>query len=137
MKIVKKKTEIIAELFERFKTREGFGVTAYKLDTITQALSESLANTEVHINVPYNSFNCHGTANKVAKDVIGLMPFSKNSININNVTTLYYGCKPITLKSYLPFLSEVDCFFIENIDMTGSSCITINLVKGPNWRMYL
>ena len=137
MKIVKKKTEIIAELFERFKTREGFGVTAYKLDTITQALSESLANTEVHINVPYNSFNCHGTANKIAKDVIGVMPFSKNPININNVTTLYYGCKPITSKSYLPFLSEVDCFFIENIDMSGSSCITINLVKGPNWRMYL
>ena len=137
MKIVKKKTEIIAELFERFKTREGFGVTAYKLDTITQALSESLSNTKIHINVPYHSFNCHGTANKVAKDVIGLMPFSKNSININNVTTLYYGCKPITSQSYLPFLSEVDCFFIENIDMTGSSCITINLVKGPSWRMYL
>lgn len=137
MKIGKKKTEVIAELFERFKIRDGFGVTAHKLDTIAQALSESLSNTKIRINIPYHSFNCHGTANKVAKDVIGVMPFSKNPININNVTTLYYGCKPITSQSYLPFLSEFDCFFIENIDMRGSSCITINLVKGPNWRMYL
>ena len=137
MKIGKKKAEVIAELFERFKTREGFGVTAHKLDTIAQALSESLSNTKIRINIPYHSFNCHGTANKVAKDVIGLMPFSKNPININNVTTLYYGCKPITSQSYLPFLSDVDCFFIENIDMRGSSCIIINLVKGPSWRMYL
>ena len=137
MKIGKKKTEVIAELFERFKTREGFGVTGHKLDTIAHALSESLSNTKIRINIPYHSFNCHGTANKVAKDVIGVMPFSKNPININNVTTLYYGCKPITSQSYLPFLSEVDCFFIENIDMRGSSCIIINLVKGPSWRMYL
>lgn len=137
MKIGKKKTEVIAELFERFKTREGFGVTGHKLDTIAQALSESLSNTKIRINIPYHSFNCHGTANKVAKDVIGVMPFSKNPININNVTTLYYGCNPITSQSYLPFLSEVDCFFIENIDMRGSSCIIINLVKGPSWRMYL
>lgn len=137
MKIGKKKTEVIAELFERFKTREGFGVTGHKLDTIAQALSESLSNTKIRINIPYHSFNCHGTANKVAKDVIGVMPFSKNPININNVTTLYYGCNPITSQSYLPFLSEVDCFFIENIDMRVSSCIIINLVKGPSWRMYL
>ena len=137
MKIGKKKTEVITELFEKFKIHKGFGVTGHKLDKIAQALSESLANTEVHINVPYNSFNCHGTANKIAKDVIGLMPFSKNPININNVTTLYYGCSPITSKSYLPFLSEVDCFFFFFFDITGSSCITIYLVNGPDGRMYL
>ena len=137
MKIGKNKTEAIDELCESFKVRNGFGVTGYKLDIIAKALSEALDNTKVHINVPDSTFNCHGTANKVAKDIIGLMPFSKNPININNVTTLYYGCKPITSQSYLPFLSEVDCFFIENIDTRGSSCIIINLVKGPSWRMYL
>lgn len=137
MKFEKNKTEAIAELLERFKVRNGFGVTGYKLDIITKALSEALDNTKVHINVPDSNFNCHGPANKVAKDISGLMPFSKNPININEVTTLYYGYDQITQKSYLPFLSDADCFFIENIDMTGSLYITINLVKGPNWRMYL
>ena len=137
MKIGKIKTEAIAELLERFKVRNGFGVTGYKLDIIAKALSEALDNTKVHINVPDSTFNCHGTANKVAKDISGLMPFSKNPININEVTTLYYEYDPITQKSYLPFLSDADCFFIENIDITGSLYITINLVKGPNWRMYL
>ena len=137
MKIGKIKTEAIAELLERFKVRNGFGVTGYKLDIIAKALSEALDNTKVHINVPDSNFNCHGAANKVAKDISGLMPFSKNPININEVTTLYYGYDPITQKSYLPFLSDADCFFIENIDITGSLCITVNLVKGLNWRMYL
>ena len=73
MKIGKKKTEVIAELFERFKTREGFGVTGHKLDTIAQALSESLSNTKIRINIPYHSFNCHGTANKVAKKGVNLI----------------------------------------------------------------
>ena len=137
MKIGKIKTEAIAELCERFKARNGFGVTGYKLDIIAKALSEALNNTKVHINFPDSNFNYHGLANKVAKDISGLMPFSKNPININEVTTLYYGYDPITQKSYLPFLSDADCFFIENIDITGSLCITDNLVKGPNWRMYL
>ena len=137
MKIKKNKTEAIAELLERFKVRNGFGVTGYKLDVIAKALSEALCNIEVHINFPDSTFNCHASANKVAKDISGLMPFSKNPINMNEVTTLYYGYDPITQKSYLPFLSDADCFFIENIDMAGSLCITVNLAKGPNWRMYL
>lgn len=137
MKIKKNKTEAIAELLERFKVRNGFGVTGYKLDVIAKALSEALGNIKVHINFPDSTFNCHGPVNKVAKDISGLMPFSKSPINMNEVTTLYYGYDPITQKSYLPFLSDADCFFIENIDMTSSSLITINLVKGPNWRMYL
>ena len=137
MKIGKNKTEAIDELCERFKVRNGFGVTGYKLDIIVKALSEALSNITVHINVPDSNFNCHGPANKVAKDIIGVMPFSKNPINIDEVTTLYYGYDPITQKSYLPFLSDTDCFFIENIDMAGSLCITVNLVKGPSWRMYL
>ena len=136
MRFGQKKTQGIEELKKKYFSRDMWS-TGYQLDDITKDIAEVLGKTKVHINVPYSNFNCHGTANKVAKDVIGLMPFSKNPININKVTTLYYGCNPITSKSYLPFLSEVDCFFIENIDMTGSSCITINLVKGPNWRMYL
>lgn len=137
MKFEKNKTEAITELLERFKVRNGFGVTGYKLDIIANALSEALGNIKVHINFPDSTFNCQGPVNKVAKDISGLMPFSKNPININEVTTLYYGYDSITQKSYLSFLSDADCFFIENIDMTGSLCITINLVKGPNWRMYL
>ena len=137
MKIGKIKTEAIAELLERFKVRNGFGVTGYKLDIIAKALSEALDNIKVHINFPDSNFNCDGAMNKVAKDISGLIPFSKNPINIDEVTTLYYGYDPITQKSYLPFLSDADCFFIENIDITGSLYITINLVKGPSWRMYL
>lgn len=136
MRFGQKKAQGIEELKKKYFSH-GMWSTGYRLDDITKGIAEVLGKTKVHINVPYSNFNCHGEAIKVAKDVKGLMPFSKNPININEVTTLYYGYDPITQKSYLPFLSDADCFFIENIDMTGSSCITVNLVKGPNWRMYL
>ena len=136
MRFGQKKTQGIEELKKKYVSH-GMWSTGYRLDDITKDIAEVLGKTKVHINVPYSNFNCHGEAIKVAKDVKGLMPFSTARVSFDEVTTLYYGCNPITSKSYLPFLSEVDCFFIENIDMTESSLITINLVKGPNWRMYL
>ena len=136
MKFGKKKTEGIEELKKKF-TSHGMWSTGYQLDDITKGIAEVLGKTKVHINVPYSNFNCHGEAIKVAKDVIGLMPFSKNPININKVTTLYYGDNPITRNNYLPFQAEVDCFYISNIDTSGSLWVTVDLVKGPSWRSYM
>ena len=136
MRFGQKKTQGIEELKKKYDSH-GMWSTGYRLDDITKGIAEVLGKTKVHINFPDSNFNCHGPANKVAKDISGLMPFSKNPINIDEVTTLYYGYDPITQKSYLPFLSDADCFFIENIEMPGSLWVTINLVKGPSWRMYL
>ena len=136
MRFGQKKTQGIEELKKKYDSH-GMWSTGYRLDDITKGIAEMLGKTKVHINFPDSNFNCHGEAIKVAKDVKCLMPFSTARVSFDEVTTLYYGDKHITRGNYLPFLSEVDCFFIENIDMTGSSYITINLVKGPSWRMYL
>lgn len=136
MKFGQKKIEGLEQLKQKF-TEHGSYPTGYQLDTITKALAEVLGKTRVHINVPYSNFNCHGEAKKVAKDVYGLMPFSKARVSYDDVTTLYYGDNHINRGNYLPFLADVDCFYIKNIDTTGSLWVTIDLVKGPSWRTYL
>ena len=136
MKLGKKKTEGIEELKKKF-VAHGMWSTGYQLDNITKSIAEVLGKTKVHINFPESNFNCHGEAIKVAKDVKGLMPFSNSPISFYEVTTLFYGDKHITRNNYLPFLADVDCFYISNIDTSGSSWVTVNLVKGPSWRTYL
>ena len=111
--------------------------TCYQLDAITKGIAEALGKTKVHINFPGSNFNCHGEAIKVAKDVKGLMPFTKEPISYGEVTTLFYGDNHINRGNYLPFLADVDCFYISNIDTDGSLWVTIDLVKGPSWRSYL
>ncbi len=136
MKFGKKKTEGIEELKKKF-TSHGMWSTGYQLDDITKGIAEVLGKTKVHINVPYSDFNCHGEATKVAKDVNGLMPFSNSPIPFSEVTTLFYGDDHITNRNYLPFLAEVDCFYISNIDTSGALWVTVDLEKGPSWRSYL
>ena len=65
------------------------------------------------------------------------MPFSNSPISFDEVTTLFYGDKHIDRSNYLPFQAEVDCFYISNIDTSGSLWVTVDLVKGPSWRTYL
>ena len=136
MKFGKKKTEGIEELKKKF-TSHGMWSTGYQLDDITKGIAEVLGKTKVHINVPYSNFNCHGEAIKVAKDVKGLMLFSTARVSFNEVTTLFYGDNHIKRNNYLPFLAEVDCFYISDIDTSGALWVTVNLIKGPSWRSYL
>ena len=136
MRFGQKKTQGIEELKKKYDSHSMWS-TGYRLDGITKGIAEVLGKTKVHINFPDSNFNCHGPANKVAKDISGLMPFSKNPINIDEVTTLYYGDNHITRGNYLPFLSDADCFYIKNIDTTGNLWVTVDLIKGPSWRTYL
>ena len=136
MRFGQKKTQGIEELKKKYVSHDMWS-TGYQLDDITKDIAEVLGKTKVHINVPYSNFNCHGEAIKVAKDVKGLMPFSTARVSFDEVTTLYYGDNHITRGNYLPFLAEVDCFYINNIDTTGNLWVTIDLIKGPSWRNYL
>lgn len=136
MKISKKKLEILTETANKFKP-SGSWSTGYQLDFISEGFANILGNTKIRINVPYAGFNCRGTANKIAKDVKGLMPFSNKRIAFSRVTTLYYVDDHVKQSNYLPFLSSSDCFYVKDIDTSDSDYIVINLVKGANWRMYL
>ena len=136
MRFGKKKTEAIEELKNKYVSH-GMWSTGYQLDDITKGIAEALGKTKVHINVPYSNFNCHGEANKVARDVKGLMPFTNSPIPFSEVTTLFYGDNHINRGNYLPFLADVDCFYISNIDTSGSLWVTVDLKKGPSWRTYL
>lgn len=136
MRFGKKKTEAIEELKKKYVPHCMWS-TGYRLDNITKGIAEALGKTKVHINVPYSNFNCHGEAVKVAKDVKGLMPFSTARVSFDEVTTLFYGDKHIKRNNYLPFLADVDRFYISNIDTNESLYVTVDLVKGPSWRTYL
>ena len=129
-----KKSDILKE---EFGYREGFGVCGSSLKYITKRVAELYGSTHVQINVPYSNFNCKGTANRIAKEVSGLTPFSKNRIEETSVTTLFYGDKLVNRRGYyLPFQGECDVYFIENIS-TINKVVVIDLMKAPSWRTYL
>lgn len=129
-----KKSDILKE---KFGQREGFGVCGASLKYITQRVAELYGSKHVQINVPYNNFNCKGTAKRIAKEVSGLTPFSKNRIEETSVTTLFYGNKLVNRCGYyLPFQGECNVYFIENIS-TINKVVVIDLMKAPSWRAYL
>jgi hypothetical protein len=129
-----KKSDIIKE---EFGYRKGFGACGFSLKSITQKIAELYGSKHVQINVPYSNFNCKGTANKIAREVSGLTPFSKNRIEVSNATTLFYGNKLVNRRSYyLPFQGECDVYFVENIS-TINKVVVIDLEKAPSWRAYL
>ena len=136
MRFGKKKTEAIEALKTKYVSH-GMWSIGYHLDSITEGIAEALGKTKVHINVPYSNFNCHGEATKVARDVNGLMPFTRSPIPFSAVTTLFYGDDHINSRNYLPFLADVDCFYISNIDTSGSLWVTVDLETAPSWRSYL
>ena len=128
-----KKSDIIKEEFGHRK----FGVCGFSLKSITQKVAELYGSKHVQINVPYSNFNCKGTANRIAKEVSGLTPFSKNRIEVSNATTLFYGDKLVNRRSYyLPFQGECDVYFVDNIS-TINKVVVIDLKKAPSWREYL
>lgn len=129
-----KKSVIIKE---EFGFREGFGVCGWSLKSITKKVAELYGSKHIQINVPYDNFNCKGTANKVAKEVEGLTPFSKNRMDEENVTTLFYGDELAnSRKNYFPFQSVYDVYFVKNVT-TQNKVVVIDLMDAPNYRMYL
>ena len=124
-------------LKEEFGFREGLGVCGTSLKGIAKRVAELYGSKKVQINVPYSNFNCKGTANRIAKEVSGLTPFSKNRIEETSVTTLFYGDKLVNRRGYyLPFQGECDVYFIEKIS-TINKVVVIDLMKAPSWRAYL
>ena len=129
-----KKSDIIKKEFGK---REGFGACGFSLRAISEKVAELYGSKHVQINVPYSNFNCKGTAKRIAKEVGGLTPFSKNRIEETSVTTLFYGDKLVNRRGYyLPFQGECDVYFVENVS-TINNVVVIDLIKAPSWRAYL
>lgn len=129
-----KKSDIIKKEFGK---REGFGACGFSLRAIAEKVAELYGSKHVQINVPYSNFNCKGTAKRIAKEVSGLTPFSKNRIEESSVTTLFYGDKLVNRRGYyLPFQGECDVYFVENVS-TINNVVVIDLMEAPSWRAYL
>ena len=124
-------------LIKEFGYREGFGVTGSSLETITKKVAELFDSKHIRINVPYYGFNCKGTANKIAREISGLTPFSKKRIDVENTTTLFYDDKQVNKHGYyLPFQGECNVYFVEKT-RKNNNIIIIDLIKAPNWKSYL
>lgn len=129
-----KKSDILKKEFGK---REGFGVCGSSLKSISEKIATLYGSKHVQINVPYSNFNCKGTAKRIAKEVGGLTPFSKNRIEETSVTTLFYGDKLVNRRGYyLPFQGECDVYFVENVS-TINNVVVIDLMEAPSWRAYL
>lgn len=121
------------ERLKQFYPEKGFGVTGAPLYEIAEACAEVYGDKEIRINLPYHDFNCRGKATSIAKEVRDLTPFIGKKWRADEATTnLYYGDTPVDRYDFLPFQGDCEVFFIGNIE----GC-EINLVKAPNWRMYL
>lgn len=124
------------EIIQKFGKKEGFGVCGSPLEKISKELANIYGSKHIKINLPYNNFNCKGTAERIAKEVRGLTPFSGERLDENDMTTMFYGEKQIRGRGYyLPFQSECDVFFVESV--TNGKVVEINLIKAPSWREYL
>ena len=123
-------------MVRKFGKKEGFGVSGSSLEQIAIAAAELYGSKHIKINFPYHGFNCQGTANRVAKEVSGLMPFAKKRLSEDDMTTMFYEEKQICGRGYyLPFQSECDVFFVESVK--SGKVVEINLIKAPTWREYL
>lgn len=107
-----------------------------QLDTITKRLAEVLGETKICINVPYATFNCRGTANAVAEDVKGLMPFSNARKTEDECTTLFYGGLPVRRGNYIPFLSSADVYHISKMEI-NEDVVNIWLEKGNSYHVFM
>lgn len=135
MALSKAQIEGLEAIRDRYTPKEGFAA-AYQLNQITKDLAEVLEDENVCIKLPYYDFNCHGAASMVNKDVMGVMPFSKCRIDYKDTTTLFYGDDRVSdCGTYLPFLSDSDCFFIASIDVDQEVIITLK--KGASWRQLI
>ncbi len=127
----------LESLKKKYRKREGFGVCGSSLALIAEDFAKQYGSKHIEFKLPYHNFNCKGTANRIAKEVCGLMPFTKKEFDIEKATTLFYGDKLVNKCSYyLPFQSECDVFFIESI-IKSNNVLVVNLIKAPCWREYL
>lgn len=130
------KIKKLQEVTDRFAKTGKMWETDSQLNVITKKLAEVLDETKICINVPYATFNCRGTANAVAEDVEGLMPFSNARKNEDECTTLFYGCIPVHQGNYIPFLSSADCYHILKMEISGDT-VNIWLEKGNSYHAFM
>ena len=123
------------EILKKFAPRDGFGAMGFPLDIIAKDVAKLYKSRHIRFNVPYYNFNCRGTANRIAKEVVGVMPFSKKPLDEATTTTFFYGDKKFE-KGYLPFLSIYDVYYVTSAKKEGNE-IVFDLVKGQNRYMYL
>lgn len=130
------KIKKLQEVTDRFAKTGKMWETGSSLNVITKALAEVLGKTNVCINVPYATFNCRGTANAVAEDVEGLMPFSNARKSEDACTTLFYGGTPIHRGNYIPFQSSADVYHISKMEIDGD-VVNIWLEKGNSYHAFM
>ncbi len=129
----------VQDILLNFKERSGMGVTGASLDTIADYVREKLGNDIlVQFILPYANFNVKGQASVVANEVKNAMPFYGNIKLTRYAKSFYYGNQQVKnpLTTFLPFLSDVDRYFISDFDYDGEYYI-FTLIKGPSWRTYL
>lgn len=105
------------ELADEYPKPSGMWANGSSLNKIARTAAEIFGTKEIEIIVPYSTFHCIGPAETIYHDVNGLMPYSKNPINTNDATTLFYGEKPIKQSNYLPFLTSSDSFYIKEYEI--------------------
>ena len=128
------KKEVILKKFGKPSVMR-FGTCGWPMPMIAKELSAQYGSKHIKINVPYHTFNCKGTANRIAKEVIGRMPFSEKPIK-EGFKTFFYGDEMANNTNYIPFLSKYDVYWVDSIGMENKE-IVINLSKAPNYTEYL
>jgi len=124
------------DILEEFKKKRVPYPVGHQLDAITKACAKVYGEKVIRVVVPYRNFNCRGPANKIAEDVLMLMPFKGTDVlGADKTTTLFYGETKVGRGSYLPFQADCDTFYVDSVQELEVS--TIQLVKAPNWREYL
>ena len=75
---------------------------------------------------------CKGSADKIAWETDRLMPYpqSKEHINNEDATTLYYGSRHIGEKEWLPFLANASRYHIGSFDINDKGIAVFQLTKG-------
>ena len=102
----------IKKLCEKFSKPKGNKV-ASQLNSIAKAIADIFDENFVKIIIPYDNFNCYGSAKDIYKDTDGLMYYNKKIINKNDATTLFYNDEKIKQGSFLPFDEVDDEFYIQ------------------------
>jgi hypothetical protein len=139
-KDIKKLEALMHEFEKQYNLPKGMWANGRKLDTIVKGAQEILGDeTVIQIWLPStndkdkyneNCFNCFGTTKQIAKDVVGLMPFTKDPIrDANAAKSLFYGKDHISNGNYLPFLAYSDTFYVKQNAEMKDGVPTFYLVK--------
>lgn len=133
----------IKELLNKFQKKDYSGAVGFKLDEITEYLNETDPDQAVRIIHPYRDFNVTGKASTVHRDVHGVMPATylyDNRAEVvpeESTTTLFYGTYRAGAKSFLPFLSSCDVYYVKNPRYEEDGTLVFELDEAPSWRTYL